>query len=204
MSLVRFVARSMFASYFISEGVKAVSKPAETAPDAEGFTSTVAPMLQRVVPADLASYVPEKAETWVRISGAAQIVGGVMFATGIGRRIGALLLAKASVLNLAISMPGKGATAEAKAHARPEMLRNAALLGASVLATQDLQGNPSLSWRSAQAAKVAEKKASALGEDVTKSAKKAAAKAEKKAHQLSRKTRKQAKKITKKIEAVTP
>ena len=29
MSLLRFVARSLFASYFIAEGVKAVTKPAE-------------------------------------------------------------------------------------------------------------------------------------------------------------------------------
>ncbi len=54
--------------------------------------------------------MPEKAETWVRLSGAAQIVGGAMYATGIGRRLGALLLAKASVLNLAIALPDKDAT----------------------------------------------------------------------------------------------
>ncbi|MDO5500595.1 MAG: DoxX family membrane protein [Propionibacteriaceae bacterium] len=197
MSLLRFVARSLFASYFISEGVKAVTKPAENAPDAEAFTSTVAPLLQRVVPADVASYVPEKAETWVRISGAAQIAGGAMFATGIGRRLGAVLLAKASVLNLAIAMPGKNASKDAKALARPDVLRNAALLGAAVLATQDLQGKPSLGWRSQQAAKAAEKKASDIGSDISKSAKKATAKAEKKAKQLSKKARKQAKRLAK-------
>ena len=49
MSLLRFVARSMFAGYFITEGVKAVTKPAESAPDAEAFASTVTPLLQRVV-----------------------------------------------------------------------------------------------------------------------------------------------------------
>lgn len=204
MSLLRFAARTLFASYFISEGVKAVTKPAETAADAEAFTNTVSPLLQRVVPADVASYVPEKAETWVRLAGVAQIAGGVMFATGIGRRLGALLLAKASVLNLAISAPGKQASDEAKKLARPEMLRNGALLGAAVLATQDLQGKPSLSWRSAQAAKAAEKKASALGNDVSRSARKASAKAEKQAKKLSKKARKQAKQLGKKLEAVTP
>ena len=136
MSLLRFVARSLFASYFIAEGVKAVTKPAEIAPDAERFTSTVTPLLQRVVPADVASYVPEKAETWVRVSGVAQIAGGAMYATGIGRRLGALLLAKASVLNLAIALPDKDATRVAKDAARPEILRNAALLGAAVLAAK--------------------------------------------------------------------
>lgn len=203
MSLVRFVARSLFASYFISEGVKAVTKPGETAPDAEGFTNAFAPLIQRVVPADVASYVPTKAETWVRISGVAQIAGGAMFATGIGRRLGALLLAKASVLNLSIAMPSKHATKEAKEHARPEMLRNAALLGAAVLATQDLQGKPSLGWRSQQAVKETEKKAAALSSDVGRSAKKTTAKVAKGAKKLEKKARKQAKQLSKQLEAVT-
>lgn len=203
MSLLRFVARSMFAGYFITEGVKAVTKPAEIAPDAEAFASTVTPLLQRVVPADVSSYVPEKAETWVRISGVAQIAGGAMFATGIGRRIGALLLAKASVLNVAMALPGKDAPKTAKDSARPEVLRNVALLGASILAMQDTQGKPSLAWRADHAAKVTEKKAAALGEDISKSTKAAAAKAEKKAKKLARKARRQAKQLSKKIDAVT-
>ena len=40
MSLLRFVARSLFASYFVAEGVKAVTKPAEIAPDIERFAGT--------------------------------------------------------------------------------------------------------------------------------------------------------------------
>lgn len=202
MSLLRFLARSLFASYFISEGVKAVTKPALAAPEAEAFTSTVAPLIQRVVPADVASYVPEKAETWVRIAGVAQIAGGAMFATGIGRRLGALLLAKASVLNLAVALPGKDADKLTKDAARPDVLRNAALLGASVLAAQDTQGRPSLAWRAEHAAKLTEKKAAALGDDVSKAAHRATAKAEKKAKKLSKQARKQTKQLSKKLEAV--
>ena len=201
MSLLRFVARSLFASYFIAEGVKAVTKPAESAPDAEAFTSTVAPLLQRVVPADVASYVPEKAETWVRISGIAQIAGGAMFATGLGRRIGALLLAKASVLNLAIAMPGKDATKVAKEAARPEVLRNAALLGASLLAAQDTQGKPGLAWRAEHAAKVTGKKSAEITDDVSWAARRAATKAEREAKRLSKKARKTTKELGKKLEA---
>ncbi|AQP44558.1 DoxX family membrane protein [Tessaracoccus flavus] len=201
MSLTRFLSRSLFASYFIAEGVKAVTKPAETAPDAEAFTSRVAPLVQRVVPADIASYVPERAETWVRISGVAQVLGGVMFATGIGRRLGAMLLAKASVLNVAIALPDKGASQDAKQAARPAVLRNAALLGASMLAAQDTQGKPSLAWRTEHAAKVTEKKAAALGDDVSKAARKASAKAEKQAKSLGKKARKSTKQLTRKLEA---
>lgn len=200
MSLLRFVARSLFASYFVAEGVRAVTKPAELAPDAERFTSTVTPLLQRVVPADIAAYVPEKAETWVRAAGVAQVVGGAMYATGLGRRLGALLLAKASVLNLAISLPDKGAPKVAKDAARPEVLRNAALLGAAVLAARDTEGRPSLAWRAEHTAKVTERKAAAIGDDVTRSARKAAQRTEKQAKHLSKKARRSAKQLGRKLE----
>lgn len=201
MSLLRFVARGLFATYFISEGVKAATKPEELAPDAERYVSAVAPTVQRVLPADIAVYVPEKPETWVRIAGIAQVVGGAMYATGLGRRLGALLIAKAAVLNLAMAMPDKGAPKSTKQAARPEVLRGAALLGAAVLATQDTEGKPSMAWRAEQAAKQTEKKAAAVSEDVSRSAKKAAAKAEKEARKLGRKARKSARELNRKLEA---
>ena len=147
MSLLRFLARSLFASAFVADGVRKVTSPAELAPEAEAFTSRVTPIVQRVVPSSYSSHVPDRAESWVRICGAAEVAGGVMFATGIGRRIGALLLAKASILNIAMSLPEKGADPDEKQARRPEVLKNTALLGASILATQDLQGRPSASWR---------------------------------------------------------
>ena len=89
----------------------------------------------------------------------------------------------------------------AKDAARPEILRNAALLGAAVLAAQDTEGRPSLSWRADHAAKVTEKKASALGADMGRSAQKAADRAEKRARQLAKKARKSARSLSRKIEA---
>ena len=147
MSLLRFLARSLFASAFVADGVRKVTSPAELAPEAEAFTARVTPLVQRVVPSGYSSHVPDRAESWVRICGAAEVLGGVMFATGIGRRLGACLLAQASVLNIAVALPEKGADAEEKQARRPDVLKNVALLGASVLAAQDLQGRPSASWR---------------------------------------------------------
>jgi len=147
MSLLRFLARSLFASAFVADGVRKVTAPAELAPEAEVFTSRVTPLVQRVVPSGYSSHVPDRAESWVRIYGAVEVVGGVMFATGIGRRLGAFLLANTSLLNIAVALPDKGADPDEKQARRPEVLKNVALLGASVLATQDLQGRPSSSWR---------------------------------------------------------
>lgn len=201
MSLMRFVARSMFASLFMAEGVKAVTRPTDIASDAQAFTDKVVPLVQRVVPAQLSSYVPDKAETWVRCVGVAQVVGGAMFATGIGRRLGALLLTGSSVFTIATALPGKDASKAAKDAARPEVLRGVAMLGASVLATMDTQGRPSLTWRAEEAAKATGQKASALGADVKASARSAAKRTEKKAKKMARRARKQVKSINRKIGA---
>ena len=154
MSLLRFIARSLFASAFIADGVRKVTSPEELAPEAEGFTSRVAPIVQQVVPSGYSSHVPEQASTWVRICGVTEVAGGVMFATGFGRRIGAMLLAKSSILNVAMAWPAKDADEDEKRARRPEVLKNLALLGASVLAAKDLQGRPSASWRRKKFAKV--------------------------------------------------
>lgn len=201
MSLSRFLARSLFASAFVLDGVKKVSKPSESAPEAEAFTQRVVPLLQQVVPAPYSSSVPESTETWVRLGGATQILGGAMFATGIGRRLGAVLLAKASILNIAIAMPAKDASKAEKEAARPQLWSNVAMLGAAVLAARDTQGSPSLSWRAEQSVKAADKKISDAGDDLSRRAKKAAKKADKKKDELTKSARKEAKKLGKKLES---
>ena len=153
MSLLRFIARSLVAGAFIADGAKKFKQPAEAAADAAAFTAKITPLVQRAVPAAYSSWVPEQAETWVRLTGGAQILGGVMFATGLGRRLGALILANSTILNIAIAYPGKDATKEERAAARPEVLTQLALLGSTLLAAQDLQGKPSLAWRAEHAKK---------------------------------------------------
>lgn len=125
-----------------------------------------------------------------------------MFATGIGRRLGAVLLAKASVLNVAIALPGKDASKSERDAARPQVLSNIALLGASVLAARDTEGHPSLSWRAEQSVKAADKKISDTGDDLSRKARKTVKKAEKKKDQVTKSARKEAKKLGKKLESV--
>ena len=187
MNLVRFAARSLFAGYFISDGIRAVSQPAERAPEAEGFTDKFVPLVQRALPSSYSSSVPEEAETWVRATGAAKVVGGVMFATGIGRRLGAVLLAGASILDIAVAWPAKDADQETKKAGRALALKHAALFGAAVLASQDLQGKPSLTWRADQKARHAQRQASELGEKAGKMTRRAKKKAKKQAKKLAKK-----------------
>lgn len=167
MSLLRFLARSLFASAFIADGVRKVTRSADVAPEAEKFTSTVAPVVQRVVPARYSSYVPELPETWVKLCGVAEIAGGAMFATGIGRRAGAVLLTGAGIMDVFIALPDKDSVKEEKLQQRPDLLRRLALVGAGMLAARDLQGQPSLKWRRKHIAKQAKRAAKATKRAVT-------------------------------------
>lgn len=187
MNLVRFAARSLFAGYFIADGIQAVSKPSETAPEAEAFTDKAVPLIQRILPSSYSSSVPEEAETWVRATGALKVVGGIMFATGIGRRLGAFFLAGASVLDIAVAWPSKDADKQDAKAGRAQALKHGALLGAAVLATKDLQGKPSLAWRAEQKSKQAGRQAAELGQKAGKVSRKAKKRAKKKAKKLANK-----------------
>lgn len=187
MSFLRFLGRSLFASAFVADGVKKVTSPAEEASSAEAFTSKMSPLVQKAVPAEYASQVPQDSETWVRIAGALQVAGGAMFATGIFRRLGAFLLIPASILNVAIAYPSKDASSEEKKAGRSKALTQAALLGAAVVATQDLQGKPGLGWRTQHSAKVVGTKAEKLADKASKRAEKAVRIANKRAEKLNKK-----------------
>ena len=50
-------------------------------------------------------------------------------------------------MNVFTALPGKDTPKEDRIHQRPDLLRRVALVGAALLATRDLQGQPSLKWR---------------------------------------------------------
>lgn len=155
MSLLRFAARSMLASFFVVNGVKALRDPDPLVPATEPLVKQFLPLAEKTLPPQAAAYLPEDARGVVRLSGIAQIVGGVCLATGLFRRVGALALAGSMVPQLLATNP-LGSTAE---HANTEIfLRNVALTGGVLLAAADTEGQPSL----ANKAKI---KAEALGRE---------------------------------------
>lgn len=196
MSLIRFAARSMFAGHFISSGLSAVRNPDETAASAESFTDKAVPLVQRVVPAQYSSSVPEQAATWVRIGGLLKIVGGAMFATGIGRRLGAMFLVPGALLDVAVAWPGKDASTQEKREARQHALTNVALLGGAILATRDLHGQPSLAWRAEHKRQLAAKQAGVVADK----AQAMSARARKKARKQVKAAKKQARKMAKQVQ----
>jgi uncharacterized membrane protein YphA (DoxX/SURF4 family) len=146
MSLLRFAGRTMLASFFVVQGAKAVMNPEPLVADADPFAKAFVPLAQKVAPPSVAGYLPEDTKTLVRITGAAQILGGLMLATGIGRRLGAGVLGLSMVPHVIASRPSKNSTAEEREIAKSHLLRNVALLGGAILASLDTQGRPSLAW----------------------------------------------------------
>lgn len=183
MNLTRAAGRTMLASFFVVNGAKAATKPDALVADAEPIVRKVVPLVQQVAPPSVANYVPEETKTLVRATGVAQVLGGLGLATGLGRRLSAGLLGASMVPHVLASRPAKGATAEEKAAARSVMLRNVALLGAAMIASQDTQGKPSLGYR-------ANKQVKALSREVSDQKKQLEKTAAQQKKQLAKSTKK--------------
>ncbi len=162
MSLLRIVARSMLASYFVVNGAKAVVRPQPLVADAEPVAHAILPAVKRIAPAQLAGRIPEDTATLVRMNGAVQALGGLALASGYGRRLGALTLAGTLVpATLARHAFWKRTDPAQKAADRSALLKNIALLGGLVIAGIDTEGRPSLTWRARRGRRQAGAKVSA-------------------------------------------
>lgn len=161
----------MLASFFVVNGAKAAAKPNALVADAEPIVRKAVPLVQRVAPPSVANYVPEDTRTLVRATGIAQLLGGLGLASGLGRRASATLLSASMVPHVLASRPAKRATAEEQAASRSVLLRNVALLGATLIASQDTQGKPSLGYRANQQAQSLSKVAAKEKRQLERSAK---------------------------------
>ncbi len=144
MSLLRFISRSLLASYFVVDGVKAVADPRRLAPQAEPLAEKLTGFADRLLPDTLAQRLPIKPETFVRVHGAAETLGALMMATGICRRPGAALLALAYLPRLVMARPADHAAD------RAPLLRELALLGGVLIEARDTQGRPGAAWLNEQ------------------------------------------------------
>ncbi len=169
MSLLRLAGRTMLASFFVVTGAKAVANPEPLVESAEPLAKAFVPLAQKVAPPTVANYIPDDTTTLVRVTGAAQVVGGLMLATGVGRRLGATVLGVSMVPHVLASRPRAGATAAEREVLRSQLLRNVALLGGAILASLDTQGKPDLAWlareRRLRLGRTAGRTAKQLGKD---------------------------------------
>lgn len=171
MNLLRFVGRSLLAGFFVSNGLKAVRKPDELVDAAEPIAEKFVPLAQRNLPPSAAAYLPTDTRSLVRLTGAAQVAGGLAMFTGIGRRPGAGLAALAMVPHVLAANP-RSASPGRKDAARSLLVRNLALLGAALVVSQDTQGQPGLMWRASDGYTRLQRQASRTQDELTREAEK--------------------------------
>lgn len=145
MNLLRFVGRSLLAGYFVTNGLKAVRKPDDMVDAAEPLAERFVPFAQRNLPPAAAAYLPSDTRSLVRLTGAAQVAGGLAMFTGIGRRSGAGLAAAAMLPHVLAANPRTAKPADREA-TRSLLVKNLALMGAALVVSQDTQGQPGLMW----------------------------------------------------------
>lgn len=202
MSLTRAAGRTMLASFFVVNGAKAAANPTPLVQDAEPIARKVVPMAQRVAPPSVANYIPEDTKQLVRLSGVAQVLGGLGLATGLGRRPSAALLSASMVPHVLAARPNKNMSGEARTAARSVMLRNVALLGATLIAAQDTQGKPSLGYRASAQARAVKKDAKQQAKAIEKTANKQTKQLNKKTSSLQKQAKSQVSQLTDQIESV--
>lgn len=175
MSIIRFVGRTMLASYFIANGAKSIVSPEPLVADARPLIDKAIPTIKGLVPAEYADKIPTDPKDLVRLNGAVQALGGLALFTGLGRRFGAGLIALSMLPHVTASKPLEGATAEEKKANRNNTMRNVALLGGALIASQDTAGKPGLTWRAEDATNrllnAAEKQRRAIAKDAAHVAK---------------------------------
>nr|WP_300150309.1 DoxX family protein [Propionicimonas sp.] len=188
MSLLRFVARSMLASYFVVNGVKALRHPEELVASAEPVADKVLPLVNSALPESARSYLPTDTTGYVKLNGALQVAGGLSLATGIGRRLGAGVLALTMVPHVLASNPLKAKGGE-RTVAQSQLGKNIALLGGVLLASQDTEGRPNLAWKVRTQKQLVAKEAARRKAELERDARATAADAAKLARKSVRKAR---------------
>lgn len=170
--LVRRIARALFASWFLAEGLDALRRPAPHAARAEAAWQSLGGRL------GLPAAPPgSQLRTLVRAHGAATVGAAGMLALGKAPRTGALLLAALTVPLVVVNQPFGGAasvvataseaagtaparsrfgrpvgtagraSAADRAVLRERFLRNLTMLGGALLAAVDMEGRPGVGWR---------------------------------------------------------
>ncbi|CAL9648725.1 DoxX family protein [Streptomyces sp. Tu 3180] len=144
MSLLRVVGRPMLASMFVAGGLESVRHPKNVVPVAE---PVVRPVTDRV------PVLPDSTEQAVRLSGAVQVVAGLLLAAGRMPRPAALALAATLVpTTLAGHRFWEEEDPEQRGQQLIHFLKNLSMLGGLLIAADDTGAAPSLLWRSRHAA----------------------------------------------------
>lgn len=154
--LLRRLARPLFASWFVTEGLDVVRHPAAHAAEARGALTTLRsrlpePVRQGPAGAALGHEVTDRQlTTIVQAHGVALAGAGALLAVGKAPRTAALALAVLTAPLILLNLPSKRLRTEAPAvrkARRDRFVRALAFTGGALIAGVDLEGRPGISWR---------------------------------------------------------
>ncbi|MEU3513294.1 DoxX family protein [Streptomyces longwoodensis] len=167
MTLLRLVGRPLLASMFVSGGLQSLRAPEQVSPVAE-------PVVRPVT--DQVTALPDRTEDVVRLTGAVQVAGGLLLATGRVPRVAALALAATLVpTTWAAHRFWEAEDPEERTQQRLHFLKNLSMLGGLLITAADTGGNPSLAWRGRHAALGVRREARLVRRSVRATARPAAA-----------------------------
>lgn len=154
--LLRRIARPLFASWFVTEGLDVVRHPAAHAADARGALTTLRRRLPEPALSGPAGDVlgrelsDRQLTTIVQAHGAALAAAGVLLAVGKAPRTAALALAALTAPLVLLNLPTKRVKGEdplLRRARRDKLVRALAFTGGALIAGVDLEGRPGISWR---------------------------------------------------------
>lgn len=204
MTLLRVVARPMMASMFVVGGINSLRNAPALASTAKPVTDKIIPQVRKAAPT---APIPEDVATLVRINGAAQVVGGLMLATGRFPRLSSLLLAATLAPTTAAGHAfWRETDPTAKANQQVHFFKNVSMAGGLLMAGIDSDPSKKLLVTRAresavEAGGVVREKAAEAGGAVREKAAEASKQASKrsaKANKQARKSGKQAAKSSRK------
>jgi putative oxidoreductase len=147
MTPVRTAARALLASVFVVNGAEALNSPDRLVERAKPVADRLAPIIAKASPR-----IPTDARSLVQINAAVQVVGGMMLLTPF-RRVAAMVLAGSLVPTTLAGHPfWKSQDPVERAMHRSQALKNLGLLGGTLLAAVDNDGDPGLRWRASHLA----------------------------------------------------
>jgi len=140
--LTHRLARPLLAGMFIAGGLDSFLRPESKVQKADAVTSTLTALLG----------LPDDTKLLVRLNGGVQIGAGILMAMGMFPRPMAATLASSLIPTTLAGHPFWQETdPSARSAQRIQFLKNASILGGLILAANDTEGRPSVSWRARRA-----------------------------------------------------
>jgi len=157
--LLRRIARPLFASWFVVEGLDALRHPAvhvEMARDGwRSLHSRTPAALHTALPVPVRTALEREPDARqlgmvVRAHGVALTGAALLLATGRSPRLAAFTLAALTAPLVVASLPDRradGGDPVLRRQRRDRLVRSLTFTGGALLAAADLEGRPSLGWR---------------------------------------------------------